>query len=133
MHNIISLDIGMKRTGICLFLEGILLPQGGEETEKLDKRLAQILSENDYSMAVVGLPLDAEMHETEMSAKIRERVRSLKSLEGLRVEFFDERLTTKEAERLSRESIRRERRKDAVDSLSAMLILEEYLRNEKKI
>jgi len=133
MHNIISLDIGMKRTGICLFLEGILLPQGGEETEKLDKRLAQILSENDYSMAVVGLPLDGEMHETEMSAKIRERVRSLKSLEGLRVEFFDERLTTKEAERLSRESIRRERRKDAVDSLSAMLILEEYLRNEKKI
>ncbi|MDD3803146.1 MAG: Holliday junction resolvase RuvX [bacterium] len=132
MSNIISLDIGMKRTGICICLEGILLPQRGEETDKLDKRLCQILSENSYSLAVVGLPLDKDMRETDMAAKIKEKVKNLKSLEGLRIEFFDERLSTKEAERMSRETFKKDKRRDAVDSLSAMLILEEYLRNEKK-
>ncbi|MGE3062743.1 MAG: Holliday junction resolvase RuvX [bacterium] len=130
--NILSLDIGMKKTGICLYLENILLPQKSVETIALDISLKNMLSENKYDLLIIGIPLNKDREETQMSAKIREIAGNLKSISDVKVEFFNEYLTTKEAERIAKESLSRDRRKEAVDSLSAMVILEEYLRNEEK-
>ena len=129
--NIMTLDIGMKRTGICICLENILLPQKGEDTASLDSRLHLMMKENEHELVIVGIPLSKDMQETEMSGKIREIVKNLLSISSIKIEFFNEHLTTKEAERMARREIPKERRKDAVDSLSAMIMLEEYLRNEK--
>jgi putative Holliday junction resolvase len=130
--NIISLDIGMKRTGICLYLENILLPQKTVETAFLDSSLQSIIKENDYEIVIVGVPLDKEMRETEMSGRIREIAKNLKSISSLKIEFFNEHLTTKEAERLAKSDIKKNKQKSAVDSLSAMIILEEYLNEKEK-
>ena len=130
--NIIALDIGMKRTGICLCLENILLPQKSEETASLDKRLANLLKENDYNLVLAGIPLNKDLQDTEMSLKIKEIVKNLKSLSNINIVFFNEHLTTKEAERIARSDIRKNKQKSAVDSISAMILLEEYLRNEKE-
>jgi len=57
-----------------------------------------------------------------------ELVKLLEERLGLKVEFFDERLTTAEAERVLLEvDLSRRRRKEVRDELAAVLILQGYL------
>jgi putative Holliday junction resolvase len=56
----------------------------------------------------------------------------LKAATGLPVEFWDERLTTVEAQRVLRQSgISIEKRAKAVDRLAAVILLESYLDSRK--
>lgn len=91
--------------------------------------LRRIVHEHDVARVVVGLPLTMAGAEGRAAVAARAFAGSLRTaLVGLDVELWDERLTTVEAERLLAEAqVKRKRRREVVDSLAAMLILQGFL------
>jgi len=67
-------------------------------------------------------------HEGRASEYVRDFGTRLQAATGLPVEYWDERLTTVEANRVLRQSaISIEKRAQAVDRLAAVILLESYL------
>lgn len=79
-------------------------------------------------LILLGNPLNMSGSEGRQSQWVQEFAESLRNRSGLRVELWDERLTTVEASRVLRESgIGIGKRAAAVDRLSAVILLQSYL------
>jgi|SRR4051812_2079514 putative Holliday junction resolvase len=77
---------------------------------------------------VVGLPLRLDGSESESSRLARAFAEELRSLTGLEVVLWDERLSSRAAERALREGgVRRNKRRQTVDRVAAALILQSYI------
>jgi putative Holliday junction resolvase len=130
---VLALDIGKKRIGLAIS-DGLGLMAHGLETlertrirEDLE-RLKRIAAEREVQLLLVGDPLHMDGRESKGSHGARAFGERLSAKCGIPVEFWDERLTSFEAnEILARRGISAEKRKGAVDRLAAMLILESYL------
>lgn len=129
-QRIIGLDVGDKRIGIaisdplCKFAQPLATITNTKENLKwLDK----IAVENEVNTIVVGLPLTLKGERGLQAQKVIEFAEKLKSL-GFKVILWDERMTTKMAERMliSADSKRKER-KEIADKVAAVLILQSYL------
>jgi len=131
MSNLLSVDIGKKRTGICLCLDGIILPQKAIKTYELEKVLKKYILDYNIEQIIFGVPLDKDGKDNEMSLWVKELVGKM-NICGVDKIFFNERLTTKESERLIRESGLKEKKEEIVDSISAMIIMKEYLNFERE-
>lgn len=84
------------------------------------------------ALILVGLPVNMSGKEGERARRAREFGRALAEASGLPVEFWDERLTTKQAERAMRGCGSR-LRKRRLDVMSAQIMLQSYLdRRERK-
>jgi putative Holliday junction resolvase len=91
-------------------------------------KLAELVSEKNVSLILMGNPLHMSGHESRQTQYTREFAERLKAATGLPIEFRDERLTTVEAERVLRQSgISIQKRAKAVDRLAAVILLESYL------
>lgn len=92
--------------------------------------------ENGIEKIVLGCPKNMDGSEGERVEKTREFQEMLERRTGLEVVLWDERLTTVAADRYMMEAgIRRENRKQYVDEIAAVFILQGYLdyfRNRKK-
>ena len=133
---ILGVDYGYVRTGlaVCDKNEILASPIGTiKETymPKVADKVAEEAKARDAELVVVGLPLNmdgsrgehADASE-ELAAMLRER--------GLNVELYDERLTTVEAYNLLSESgTFGKKRRDVVDTVSATIILEDYIKSKK--
>jgi putative Holliday junction resolvase len=89
-----------------------------------------LLAERDVDVFVVGLPLNMDGSEGERAAAARELGRRLEGrFPGTRVAFQDERLSTKAAEDLLRETgLRRwQDRRGMRDAMSAVVILRDWI------
>ncbi|MBC7317828.1 Holliday junction resolvase RuvX [Candidatus Bipolaricaulota bacterium] len=134
----IALDLGEKRVGIARTDEtGILaVPHGVYQRRSLHEDLdflANLARELQAEVIVVGLPLNMDGTEGSQAQKVREFSRALAEKSGLPVVFVDERWTTAEVERAMREAGERpSRRKEKVDALSAVLILQTWLETQRK-
>lgn len=92
------------------------------------RRLTELIRERAITMLLIGKPLHMSGDESRQSGYTREFGERLRQESGLPVVYWDERLTTVEAERVLREGgATLEERKKAVDRLSAVLLLESYL------
>ena len=81
----------------------------------------------------MGLPLNMDGSEGERAKIHREFGEKLASLSGVKVEYVDERLTSAEAEEILIQSkVRREKRKELIDKISAQIILQTYLNQIKR-
>ena len=92
-------------------------------------RIAALVREHEAETVVIGLPRLLSGDEGQAAAGSRLLAQGLgRRLPGVRIELWDERLTTVEAERtmISADVKRRERRA-VVDTLAAVLILQGYL------
>jgi putative Holliday junction resolvase len=77
---------------------------------------------------VVGLPLKLDGSEGEASRRARGFAERLRALTGLDIVLWDERLSSRAAERALRESgMRGDKRRQTVDRVAAALILQSYL------
>ena len=130
---ILALDLGARRIGLALSDELGWTAQGLptllRKNMQLDlEALARLIREREVERVIVGNPLrlsGAESTGSEQAARFAEKLRRRT---GVKVELWDERLTTREASRVLRESgISIEKRAKAVDRLSAVLLLESYL------
>ena len=133
---ILGLDYGSKTVGVAVS-DGLGITAQGLETiqraqpNKLRKTLArieQLIKEYDVEKIVLGYPKNMNNTEGERCEKTREFGAMLNRRTGLEVIYWDERLTTVAADRSMMESgIRRENRKEYVDEIAAIFILQGYL------
>jgi putative holliday junction resolvase len=134
---VLALDVGKKRIGLAVSDELGITAQGIETLERTRIRddlqnLKQIAAQWDVRMLLVGSPLHMSGSESRQSKYTREFADRLQQHLGLPLIFWDERLTSVEAERMLRETgASLDRRKRAVDRLAAVLLLESYLANQQ--
>ena len=133
---IMGLDFGSKTVGVAISDPLFLTAQGIEiirrkEENKLRKTLARIeelILEYEVEEIVLGYPKNMNDTLGERAARTEEFKAQLERRTGLKVILWDERLTTIAAEKAMIEGgLRREERKEQVDKLAAVLILQGYL------
>ncbi|MFP3153003.1 Holliday junction resolvase RuvX [Lachnospiraceae bacterium ZAX-1] len=133
---VLGLDFGSKTVGIAVSDALLMTAQGVEiikrkSESKLRQTLARIeelATQYEVDRIVLGYPKNMNNTQGERCAKTIEFKDMLERRIGLTVVLWDERLTTVEANRTMMEGgIRRENRKDYVDKLAAVFILQGYL------
>jgi len=133
LGRVLALDFGKQRIGLALSDERQIIAQGLDTLERTNiredlARLSRLASENSVSLIVIGNPLHMSGKEGFQTGKAREFGARLEAATGIPVAFWDERLTTVEAERVLRQSgISIQKRAKAVDRLAAVILLESYL------
>ena len=134
---IVGLDYGDARTGVavCDKYEMLASDAGCIAAEGYKKALAlvsQRVKELNAELIVVGNPINMDGSQGFRSDKCKAFARDLSELTGIPTEMYDERLTTVAAHKILNENnVRGKKRKATVDSLSARLILEDYLTMRK--
>ena len=133
---IMGLDFGSKTVGVAISDPLFLTAQGiaivrRKAPGKLRQTLARInelKEEYEVGKIVLGFPKNMNNTEGERCEKTLEFKEMLEKRTGLEVVLWDERLTTVEADRtMMQVGIRRENRKEYVDELAAIFILQGYL------
>lgn len=132
-----ALDLGKRRIGLALSDQLGITAQGLETLQRTNIRsdlaqLARIISEHSVSRILIGNPLHMSGREGRQAEHAHDFGARLQAATGLPVEFWDERLTTVEAQRVLRQSgISIEKRAQAVDRLAAVILLESYLDSQR--
>ena len=136
MIRIMGLDFGSKTVGVAvsdplgITAQGIEIVRRTSEN-KLRKTLARIealAAEYQVTEFVLGLPKNMNNTSGERVEKTMEFKAMLERRTGVPVHMWDERLTTVAADRtLIEAGVRRENRKEYVDMLAAVYILQGYL------
>ena len=131
-----GLDYGSKTVGVAISDPLHITAQGIEtitrkEENKLRKTCARIealVAEYEVERIVVGFPKHMNNDIGDRAKKSMEFGEMLRRRTGLEVVMWDERLTTVEAERtLIENKVRRENRKEFIDKIAAVFILQGYL------
>ena len=130
---IVSLDIGTVRIGIATSDIMEIIASAYEVYRRKNfeadvKYLADLVSKLEAGEIVIGLPLKLDGTEGQSVEMARAFGEKLSELTKIPVIYQDERLSTVSAERILIESgMRREKRKDKIDSIAATIILQTYL------
>ena len=130
---IMGLDYGTKTVGVAISDALKITAQGIEtiqrkEENKTCARIEQLIKEYEVEKIVLGFPKHMNNDVGERAEKSLEFKAMLERRTGLEVVMWDERLTTVAAERtLIESSVRRENRKQYVDKIAAVFILQGYL------
>ncbi|MBO6206323.1 MAG: Holliday junction resolvase RuvX [Lachnospiraceae bacterium] len=133
---IMGLDFGSKTVGVAISDELGLTAQGKEivRRERESKlrqtcaRIEELIVEYGVERIVMGLPKNMDGSEGERVEKTKEFQEMLERRTGLEVVLWDERLTTVAADRyMSEAGIRGAKRKELVDEIAAVFILQGYL------
>ena len=134
---ILGLDFGSKTVGVAISDELLLTAQGVEIIRrKAPGKLRQTLARVEEIIAqyggvdriVLGYPKNMNNTEGERCERTKEFAELLTKRTGLEVVLWDERLTTVAADNSMMEmGIRRENRKEYVDEIAAIFILQGYL------
>lgn len=133
---IMGLDFGAKTVGVAISDPLLITAQGIEIIRRKDEnklrrtlaRIEELMEEYQVEEIVLGLPKN--MNDTlgaraELTMEFKEK---LERRTGLPVHTWDERLTTVAADRTMMEAgIRREDRKEYVDKIAAVFILQGFL------
>ena len=135
---IMGLDFGSKTVGVAISDSLGLTAQGIEtitrkEENKLRKTLQRIealILQYEVDRIVLGYPKNMNNTEGDRCRATEEFRQCLERRTGLSVVLWDERMSTVAAERtLIQGDVRRENRKEFVDKLAAVFILQGYLDN----
>ena len=133
---ILGLDYGSKTVGVAVSDPLGLTAQKIEtiwrkQENKLRRTLARIeelIAEDEVEKIVLGFPKNMNNTVGERAEKALEFGEMLKKRTGLEIIMWDERLTTVEADRtLIEAGVRRENRKQYLDGIAAVFILQGYL------
>ena len=133
---ILGLDYGSRTVGVAVS-DPLGLTAQGVETIWREKenhlrrtlvRIEEIIEEYSVTEIVLGYPKNMNNSVGERDLKSLEFRQMLERRTGLPVVMWDERLSTAEAERTLMEAqVRRENRKQYLDQMAAVLILQGYL------
>jgi putative Holliday junction resolvase len=132
-RRILALDLGQRRIGLAVSDPLGITAQGLPTLQRTNIRtdlaaLSKIAAEREVSLFLLGYPLHMSGHEGRQTEYVRDFAARLEAHTGVPVKFWDERLTTAEAQRVLRESgVSSRKRAEAVDRLSAVILLKSYL------
>ncbi len=133
-----GVDYGTVRLGVALSDPGRTLASPCENYTRRGQQqdaqhLKQLADGEDVTLWVVGLPLHLDGLESQKSIEARKFGQWLGEVTGVRVEFFDERFTSVEAEQaLLHAQLTNRRRKKRRDMVAAQIMLSAYLESLEK-
>ena len=132
---ILGIDYGDARVGIAIKYELNITVQGLETIQRNNsdkvvlKRLDEILESYNIDTIVVGLPLNlngTKSQRTEITEKFIHKLKC--KYNKIKIDTMDERLTTVEAHKtMNFLDVNKHKKKDLVDTISAVYILETYM------
>lgn len=132
---IMSVDLGKARTGIAVsdascqfaFPKEVITEYN---TERLVEKVCEKAKEFSAERIVVGYPKNMDGSLGERAQECAAIAEQIKEKSGLEVVLWDERCTTVTAHNyLSMNNVRGKKRKQTVDAVAAVIILEDYLRS----
>lgn len=132
---ILAVDLGLTRTGLAVSDELEMLASPLKTLTQKDfsvllEEIATIAAEERAAEFVVGLPRNMDGSCGESAQRAQRFAEDLRQKTGLPVTLWDERLTTKSAIGVLNETnVRGKKRKNVVDTVAAVIILEDYLRS----
>ncbi len=126
MKRVACIDVGLKRVGVALGLNGVALPQNAilrKNRNQASRDVSSFLKEWDIEVLVVGLPKGGSSED-----EMRRRIEHFVSLLDFKGEIFfeDEYGSSKEAKE-SMQGVTKQKRDGKVDSLAAKIILERWM------
>lgn len=136
---ILSVDYGDSRTGLAVcdkteFLASPVCVIFEKYEPKVIEQIKQKISEVRAELVVVGLPRNMDGTYGERAEKCTAFAKELEKESGVKTVMWDERLTTVSAHKaLNEVNVRGKKRKNIVDAVSAVMILEDYLSSRKTI
>ena len=135
----LGVDYGDKRTGLAeCDISGLLAGGIGTISEggmrKTAIRVAKEAEDRNCKKIVIGLPKNMDGSEGPRADVIKAFRDILAELTSIPIDFYDERMTTMVAYRfLGETGTYGKKRKDAVDTLSAQIILQNYIDRERAL
>ena len=133
MKRWLSLDLGHVRIGVALsdplgMTAQPLTVLKSAGTQKDIAAIGELVNQHAVTQVIVGFPLNMDGTESETTRRVREFSRKLVRRLNVPVFFVDERLTSKQAERIMIEGdSRREDRRQKIDKVAAALLLQSAL------
>ncbi|HVO78956.1 MAG TPA: Holliday junction resolvase RuvX [Candidatus Bathyarchaeia archaeon] len=132
-RRVLAIDYGSRRIGLAVTDELGVTAQGLPTLHRTNKRndfdhLRRTIKHYGVAEIVLGLPLRMSGDAGTQSEKVEAFADELRARFKLPVQLFDERLTSVEANRvLDDAEVSGHRRKEVVDQLAAVLILQAFL------
>lgn len=135
----IGLDVGDKTIGVAVSDALNITAQGITTIERVGIRkdagkVMDYIREHDCDTVVIGLPKKLDGTDSPQTEKVYEFKTMLENkmrssgMAHVKIEFYDERLTTVMAEKVLIEAdLRRNKRKQVIDKQAAVIILQSYL------
>ena len=134
---IMGLDVGDKTIGVAVSDLMGLTAQGVKTIKRVGKKkdieaFKQIIKERQLNKIVSGLPKNMNGTLGPQGEKVIKFCELLEEETGIKIEYWDERLSTVAAERtLIQGNVRRENRKGVIDMVAAVIILQGYLDRQR--
>ncbi len=136
---ILGIDYGEARVGVAITdplnitVQGLETIQRNNSDKVILKRLDEILNQYEIDTIVVGLPLNMNGTISQRAEITEKFVHKLKcKYNKIKIEVIDERLTTVAAHKtMNFLDINKHKKRDIVDTISAVYILETYLNKIK--
>lgn len=140
----LGLDVGDKTVGVAVSDPLCIVAQGIGTIDRVGIRkdtgkILDLVKEYECDTVVIGLPISLDGTDSIQTEKVREfrtmlenKLRST-SLQNVKLEWQDERFTTKIAEQvLIMADVKRNDRKKVIDKQAAVIILQSYLDRMEK-
>ena len=135
----LGIDYGEARVGVALTDPLNITAQGLETIQRngsdkvILRRLDEILSEYEIDTIVVGMPLNLKGEKTVRAEVTEQFIHKLKcKYNKIKIETIDERLTTVAAHKtMNFLDVNKNKKRDIVDTISAVYILETYINKNK--
>ncbi len=136
MKKIMGIDLGKKRIGVA-FSDALLISAHPYKTCQIRYRntldalneIIPLIEEFDIEDIALGNPLHLSGESSDMSNFVQEFIGELKKIKPyLNIHLIDERFTSISANQALRElNVNHVRKKEIIDSISASIILDQYL------
>ena len=133
IQRILAIDYGRARHGLALSdplgitAQPLYAVEARDHAKALDE-IAAVCADKGVTMLLVGLPLQMTGLEGQAAAEVRRFAETLKARIDLPIEFWDERLTTAQAERAMLDhDLSRAKRKIHRDAMAAQILLQTWL------
>ena len=136
-NRILCIDYGDVRTGIAVSDSLGLLAVGlcvvkATGARDLIEHIKEKADEHNVGLIVIGNPINMNGTSGSRSDKVRAFAERLETAIGIKVIMYDERCTTMAAHRILNETdTRGKNRKNVIDTLSAQIILQNYMDSHK--
>jgi putative holliday junction resolvase len=138
-RRVMALDFGSKRIGVALsdptqFLASPLTTLQAQPQARAVEQIVRLIGQHDVERLVVGMPFTLAGEIGPQAKVVEAFVEVLRAHTPVPIVLVDERLTSSEAERILIEAgLKPEKRKQQIDQVAAMLILQEYLDSRRNM
>ncbi len=137
MARILAIDFGERRIGLAISDPLGITAQGlptidAKKSKDLFSDIQEIIKDKKVTKIVVGMPKNMDGSIGSKGEQVQKFIQKLARKTGVEVTSWDERLTSIQSQKSMREMGIKQKEKEAVDRISATLILQSYLDSVSK-